>query len=45
MNKEKNKIILIGGINSVGVPYTKDNKNHISHFYMVLEHLKKQEKE
>lgn len=33
-------ISLIGGINSFGVPYTRDNRKHLSHFHVVEKYLK-----
>ncbi len=34
------KVDLFGGLNSIGMPYTKDNKEHIGYFDIVEEYLK-----
>lgn len=34
------KVDLFGGLNSIGMPYTKDNKDHIGYFDIVEEYLK-----
>ena len=34
------KIYLIGGVDSFGVPYTRDNKEHISYFDILANYLK-----
>jgi len=35
----KDKILLIGGIDSIGVPYTRDNKTRINHLKVVRDFL------
>lgn len=35
-------IYLIGGVDSFGVPYTRDNKNHKNHLRVVYEYLEQQ---
>ena len=34
------KVDLFGGFNSIGMSYTKDNKDHIGYFDIVEEYLK-----
>ena len=36
------KLILIGGVDSIGVPYTKDNKNNQGFFELIEKRLKKE---
>ena len=33
------KVLLIGGIDSIGVPYTRDNKDRINHLKIVKNFL------
>lgn len=35
------RIVLIGGVDSIGVPYSRDNKKHVGFFEMLEEHLQK----
>lgn len=41
MKDTQGKLLLIGGIDSIGVPYTRDNKNKISHFTIIKDYLLK----
>ena len=36
------QVLLIGGVDSFGVPYTRDNKKHINHLKVVDNYLQTQ---
>lgn len=38
---KSNKICLVGGVDSIGVPYTRDNKGHIGFYELIEEKLLK----